>query len=262
MIEIIAELSGAHGGSLGHALKLIEAAALSGATGVKFQCFDPERLAARRVKHPRIKAITWPGKPDYYDDVVIQPSLAMLYRDTHTPGHWFPTLISAALHCGLTWHASVFDPEDVAFLEGLDCPRYKIASFEAGDDDIRKAVDRTHKPVIMSANQNENVFPLRDDTLILHATNYGVGPDDANLARLRHWARDRAKFGSLHFPWGLSDHTTDHLAANIAAALGAKMIEWHIRLPDVSTPDDKFAWSPTVFAQKIADVRTIEGALK
>lgn len=249
MIEIIAEMGSTHGGSLENALTLISHAATAGATGVKFQAFSPLQLAGRRVNHPRLKR------------QYTHADLVQLYAQIHTPREWFPQMIATAKSAGLTWHASVFDPADVAFLETLGCPRYKIASFESGDDDIRKAVARTGKPVILSANQDENVYPLNKNTLILHATNYGVEAKDTNLRRLRYWARDRAKFDGLHFPWGLSDHTTSSLAAQIAATLGAQMIEKHIRLSGVNTPDDTFAVSPEVFDLMVRRVRAIQEAI-
>lgn len=248
MIEIIAELSGCHGGSLANALRLIEAAASAGATGVKFQYFNPDRLAAKRAKNPRMAA---------HDGI----DLVSLYRETHTPVWWFPNLIDAAGKHGLTWHASAFDPLDVEVLETLDCPRYKIASFEAADRDVYMAIRATGKPVIVSVNQNDiGRLPFWSDprrVTVLHATDYGVRPGLANLRRLREYACA----GDSDAPWGLSDHTTTPLAAQIAAALGASMIEKHIKLADVKTPDDAFAVVPELFALMVGRVRAIEEAM-
>jgi len=109
MTEIIAEISGGnHGGSLYNALRLIRAAADVEADAVKFQCFEPERLAARRSKNRRVVELA----SDFHNR-----SLIDLYREIHTPKDWFPDLIEQAESCGLRWFSSVFDPEDVAFLE-------------------------------------------------------------------------------------------------------------------------------------------------
>lgn len=246
MIEIIAELSGAHGGRLDNAIELIRMASISGATGVKFQCFAPQWLAERRAKHPRLK--------DQHEEA----GLRALYEQIHTPRAWFPRLIEVAQECKLTWHASVFDPDDVAFLETLDCPRYKIASFEAHDRDIITAVMATRKPMIISANQYEDITPPAGyPILVLHATNYGVEPRSANLKRMRQWSQVTSLFGSKQWPYGLSDHTTSYHTAEIATALGARMIEWHIRLSTVHTPDDAFAWTAAAFARKAVAVRNI-----
>lgn len=253
-IELIAEISGCHGGSLDNAIELIEAAKAAGATGVKFQAFDPERLAIRRAGHPRLRDTYKPS-----EDGGPTSQLRALYQQTHTPQHWFPEMIAKAGELGLTWHASVFDPEDVTFLETLDCPRYKVASFEATDRDLVMAVELTRKPIIISANQNEDVRPP-GGALVLHATNYAVSAKDAKLARIRRWAFDKTKWPH-HWPWGLSDHTTDCRASQVAVTLGARMIEWHIRLPDVSTPDDAFAWTPAEFTERVARVREIEEAM-
>lgn len=256
-LELIAELSGAHGGSLENALKLIHLAKRAGATGVKFQCFDPARLAIRRAGQARIQKMM--GTDDL--PVSTASKLRDLYRQIHTPREWFPELIRWAKSYGLTWHASVFDPEDVAFLETLDCPRYKIASFEAHDRDVIAAVERTGKPVIISANQNEDVTPS-PNALVLHATDYGVPASKAHLARLRWWHDGHVMSHGQQWKWGLSDHTTSGpLAGMVAAALGASMIEWHIRLPEVSTPDDAFAWTVGDLAHRVICVREVEEAM-
>jgi N-acetylneuraminate synthase len=241
-IELICELSGNHAGDMNHALALITHAADAGATGVKLQCFEPERLAVRRAAHLRIKAMSLSGG-----------DLQALYRDTHTPRAWFPALIGAAQTAGLTWHASVFDPDDVAFLETLDCPRYKIASFEADDDILIEAAAATGKPLIISINQESNTFhcPPKDcDYMLLHTTNYGVPAKNAEMMRVVRVSQGMRA-------WGLSDHTTSNYAGEAAAVLGARMIEWHMKLRGVETPDNAFSWLPHEFAYKARRVREI-----
>src|SRR5260221_5900054 len=110
MTEIGPEISGNPGGAIKNALRLIRAAADAGTDDVKFQCFEPEQLAARRAKRADVLALAG-GVP-----------LIELYRTIHTPKDWFQRLIWQAKHCDLRWFSSVFDPDDVAFLETLNCP--------------------------------------------------------------------------------------------------------------------------------------------
>jgi sialic acid synthase SpsE len=175
MTEIVAEISGNHAGSLGNALALIVSAAKTGADAVKFQCFMPERIAARRASNKQVLALAEAhGMP-----------LIDIYRKVWTPWEWFPMLIETAKDNGLAWFSSVFDPADVTFLEHFHCPRYKISAFEMLDWDIIKAVRETGKPIVLS------VRPTPDVT-VLHATNYD---------------------GSLR-PLGLSDHGAADIPAN------------------------------------------------
>src|SRR5262245_56172020 len=136
-MEIVAEISGNHGGKLENALSLIRKAIDAGADAVKFQCFDPDRLAFKR------EGIVWEGKKR---DVL---ELRALYRQIWTKREWFPDLIA---YCGneIAWFSSVFDPDDVRFLEDLDCPRYKISAYEMLDGDLINAVMATGKPIILS----------------------------------------------------------------------------------------------------------------
>jgi sialic acid synthase SpsE len=159
-VYIVAEISGNHGGIKENALRLIDAAKRAGADAVKFQCFEPEALAAKRV------GVMWHGKPMTYDELVA------LYRKTHTPKAWFPELIRHCRESGIEWFASVFGADDVIFLEALDCPRYKISAYEMLDGDLINAVSQTGKPVIFSVRPTERIT-------ILEATDY-----DGNLLPL------------------------------------------------------------------------------
>lgn len=194
MTEIVAEISGNHGGSLPNAMMLIDAAARAGADTVKFQCFDPVRLAERRSHTPEVLALAG-GIP-----------LVTLYARTHTPAHWFPQMIARAELHGLNWFSSVFDPADVAFLEMLNCPRYKISAFEMLDWDIIKAVRETCKPIVLSVRPRPGVTIL--------------------------WASDYSgQFQKL----GLSAH------GKILPSEDMVMAEYHLRLEGVETPDSAFS---------------------
>ena len=153
-------------------------------------------------------------------------SLIDLYREIHTPKEWFPTLIAAADMARINWLSSVFAPEDVWFLETLGCPRYKISAFEMLDGDLINAVVATRKPIILS------VRPMPGVT-ILRASEYD-GRKDAEL--------------------GVSDHSND--MRFISA--GCPMVERHLRLPDVPSPDDAFASTPDEFREYVKAIRAMK----
>lgn len=211
MPEIIAEISGNHGGSIENALRLIDAAKAAGADAVKFQCFEPHRFAMKRA------GVIWREKRMLYSD------LYALYHKTHTPKEWFATLKRRCSWVDIPWFSSVFDPEDVAFLETLGCPRYKISAYEMLDGDLINAVKATGKPIILSVRP-------QDGLTILQATDYA---------------------GSAQ-PLGISDHSTDGLPFH-----NCPMVERHLRLPDVPCEDDFFSSTPEEFAAYVRAIREI-----
>jgi len=156
MTEIVAEISGNHGGKLENALRLIQAAKDAGADAVKFQCFDCYLLADKRFR----AGISWEGRKMEFND------LLQLYSKTETPQSWFPTLINKAQTLQLPWFSSVFHSFTVTFLETLNCPRYKISAYEMLDGDLINAVVATGKPIVMSVRPREGLT-------ILAATDYG-----------------------------------------------------------------------------------------
>lgn len=214
MTEVVAELSGCHGGSLANALELIVLAKQAGADAVKFQCFDPGRLAARRAGNAEVLALAGTA------------TLARLYHQIHTPWTWFPHLIEQCKEVDIAWFSSAFDPLDVAFLETLECPRYKISAFESLDWDIIKAVRETGKPIIMSVRP-------RPGLTILQATGY-----DGEIV-----------------PLGLSAH------GPITPEPGTPMVEYHLKLAGVETPDSAFSLTADEMQEKIAGIRRGTGPL-
>ena len=208
MTEIVAEISGNHGGKIANAMQLIEEAAEAGADTVKFQCFDPERLAARRADNPEVLRLA--GSRPLLD----------LYREIHTPQEWFPILADYADYMAIEWFSSVFDPLDVAFLEAMHCPRYKISAFEMLDWDIIKAVKGTGKPIVLSIRSTPGVT-------ILHASHYN---------------------GALE-PLGLSAHAA--MVPNPAAP----MVEYHLKLENVETPDSAFSLTPPQLRAMVGAIR-------
>jgi sialic acid synthase SpsE len=212
MTEVVAEISGNHGGSLANAIELIVHAKQAGADAVKFQCFDPERLAARRGASADvidIAASNFGGA-----------GLIDLYRRVHTPQAWFPHLIEQCKEVDIAWFSSVFSPEDVAFLETLDCPRYKISAFEMLDWDIIKAVRETGKPIVISVRPRPGVT-------VLQATDYD----------------------GLMVPLGLSAHGAVTPAADVP------MVEYHLKLDGVETPDSAFSLTVEELRAKVDRIK-------
>lgn len=207
--EIVAEISGNHGGKLENAFRLIREAKIAGADAVKFQCFEPEALAIKRA------GVIWRGS------LMTVRKLISLYIATHTPKEWFPDLIKYCNELQIAWFSSVFSPEDVQFLELLDCPRYKISAYEMLDGDLINAVVKTRKPIIMSVRSTDKVT-------ILEATDY-----DGNL-----------------MPLGLSNH-----AAKALPNGRRPMIERHIMLEDVPNEDQDFSSTPVEFASYVNAIR-------
>lgn len=217
MMEVVAEIGSTHGGSLRNASELIQQAKVCGADAVKFQCFLPEQLAEKRAKNPRAVQLA--------DNFHKRP-LIDIYREIHMPRGWFPSLIAVAKFANIPWFSSVFSPDDVAFLETLDCPRYKISAFEMLDGDLINAVVATGKPIVMS------VRPM-DGVTILRATEYDCKED-----------------GAL----GVSDHSA-HMRF---ITHRCPMVERHLRLPDVPSPDDAFSSTPDEFREYVKKIRALK----
>jgi sialic acid synthase SpsE len=246
---IVAEISCNHLGSLDRALELVEAAARAGADGVKFQTFDPEQMAP----------------PDYVleDGPWAGRNLRDLYREAVTPREWHAALFDLTRARGIVPFSSPFHPDDVAFLETLDCPIYKIASFEILNLPLIGCTARTGKPLIIStgmATGPEIETAVRtamlngnhDVTLLACTSAYPTPAAGVNLRRL--WAIER--FTSQ--PVGLSDHTLGSTAAIAATALGATVIEKHLTLRrSDGGPDAGFSAEPEEFADMVMACRQV-----
>ncbi len=224
---IIAEMSGNHGQSIEKAKALIDAAANAGAHAVKLQTYTPDTITLDVheneffINDPNS---LWEGN-----------SLYNLYHEAMTPWEWHAELFQYAEQQGLLAFSTPFDLSAVAFLETLNPPCYKIASFENIDHALLAAVAQTGKPVIVStgmatqAELAESVQVLRDngckDLILLKCTsNYPARPVDANLRTIPHLAE------LFDCQVGLSDHTPGVGVAVAAVALGATVIEKHFVL--------------------------------
>lgn len=224
---VIAEMSGNHNQSLERALEIVEAAAKAGAHAIKLQTYTADTM-------------TLPLKTGefYIDDersLWHGHSLHELYQIAHTPWEWHEPIIARAKELGIIAFSTPFDATAVDFLESLDTPCYKIASFENADLPLIRKVAATGKPVIVSIGMaslselDETVRTLRQggcaDIILLKCTStYPASPENTNLKTIPHL---RELFGT---EVGLSDHTHGIGAGVAAVALGATVIEKHFTL--------------------------------
>ena len=256
-VYIIAELSANHNQSLQRAKDTVVAAAEAGADAVKLQTYTADTLTIPcDNEYFRIKGTIWDGR-----------TLHDLYQEAYTPWEWHPELQMLAHDLGLDFFSTPFDATAVDFLESLNVPCHKIASFELVDIPLLKKVASTGKPVIMStgmaslAEIDEAVSALREngtkDLVLLKCTSsYPAPPEEANLLTIPHMAQ---AFNCLA---GLSDHTMGSAVAVAAVALGAKVIEKHFTLSRADGgPDGSFSMEPHEFRQMADDIRIVEKAL-
>ena len=237
---IIAEMSANHNGKIENAYKIIDAAKEAGADAVKLQTYRADTITIDS-KNPEfmINEGLWAGQ-----------SLYELYQKAHMPWDWHKPLFDYAKSIGITVFSSPFDQTAVDLLEDLECPAYKIASFEIVDHALIKYAARTGKPLIISTGMasleeiSEAVDVAAaagcDQLVILHCVSgYPAAPEDYNLATIEDL---QSKFGVLV---GLSDHTISNVTANAAVALGASVIEKHFTLDrNGGGPDDSFSMEP------------------
>ena len=242
---IIAELSANHNGSLETALKLVEEAKASGADAIKIQTYTPDTITLNsRTDDFLIKDGLWAGK-----------TLYELYEEAHLPWNWHEPLYRRANELGITIFSTPFDESAVDFLEELNTPAYKIASFEAIDLPLIRYVAGTGKPLIISTGMasfqeiGEAIEAAREGGCSELAILYCVSgyPAASNEYNLRTLVDMRQRFGLVT---GLSDHTIDNTTAIASIALGARIIEKHFTLDRSGKgPDDSFSLEPEDFSK-------------
>jgi len=224
---LIAEMSGNHNQSLERALAIVDAAAAHGADAIKLQTYTADtmtlnlRMPGFTIDDPKS---LWAGRQLYE-----------LYAEAHTPWEWHVPIMERAASHGLHCFSTPFDFSSVDFLESLNVPAYKIASFENTDLPLIRRVAATGKPIIMSTGMatageiDEAVRAARDsgcrDLVLLKCTStYPASADNTNISTIPHM---RTLFGC---EVGLSDHTLGCGVAVAATALRATVIEKHFTL--------------------------------
>jgi len=224
---IIAEMSGNHGGSLEHALAIVDAIAATGVQALKLQTYTADTMTIDKADGEFFIAdpnSLWKGR-NLYD----------LYREAHTPWEWHAQIFERARQHGMLAFSTPFDATAVDFLETLNVPLYKIASFENIDLSLIRRVARTGKPMIIStgmanlaeideAVRTARAAGCRDLVLLKCTSNYPASPAASNLATIPEL---RKVFGC---EVGLSDHTLGTAVAIASVALGATVIEKHVTL--------------------------------
>jgi pseudaminic acid synthase len=221
----IAEISANHNGSLLHAKRLIETAKKYGADAVKLQTYTPDTMTIKSNKLDfKIKGGLWNGK-----------TLWNLYEKAQTPFEWHKELFDYAKKLKITCFSTPFDESAVDLLESLNCPFYKIASFEMNHIPLIKRVAKTKKPIIIStgmANLKEIDLAYKtakkngakEIILLYCVSNYPSKISDFNFNNIKI-LKER-----YNCKVGFSDHSTDNKIVAAAIAAGAEVIEKHIAL--------------------------------
>ena len=255
---IVAEMSGNHNMDFDRAVEILKAAREAGADAVKIQTYtaDTITLDCDAPCFQITQGTLWDGI-----------TLHRLYQTAYTPWEWQPRLKEIAEEMGLVLFSSPFDFSSVDFLEEMDVPAYKIASFEITDIPLIRKVARLGKPVILAtgiarlADIELAVQTCREEgnhqvILLKCCSAYPTPYEDVNLRTIPHMAE---AFDCLT---GLSDHTMGTAVATGAVALGARMVEKHMTLRrSDGGPDAAFSMEPQEFREMVDNIRILEKAL-
>lgn len=255
---IIAELSANHNHDINVAVDTIKAAKKAGADAIKLQTYTADTITLDcdneyfQIKNGSL----WDGT-----------TLHKLYREAYTPWEWHAELFRVAKEEGLVCFSSPFDTTAVDFLETLNVPAYKIASFEIHDLPLIEYVASKGKPVIIStgiatlSEIEEAVSSVRkcgnEELILLKCTSaYPAPPEEANLRVLADMS------GRFDVITGLSDHTLGSSVAVAAVAMGARVLEKHFIIDRaLGGPDATFSMNPAEFKKMVDDVRIVEKAI-
>jgi pseudaminic acid synthase len=230
---VIAEMSGNHGNNYSNAERLLHETAKNGASAFKLQTYTPESMTLDC------------SRPEFIvnDGPWVGRNLFDLYSEGQTPANWLPDLFGVAKDLGISIFSSPFSPKDVEILEDLEVSAYKVASFEINYTQLLRAIGNTGKPVIFStglAKLEEIDYALEtltnagasDISILKCSTSYPARIQSLNLATIPYL---KQKYGK---PVGFSDHTIGNNAAIGAVAIGATILEKHVKLDDDSTSVD------------------------
>jgi pseudaminic acid synthase len=257
-VYVVAELSANHHQDFAQAVRIIQAAKEAGADAVKIQTYTADTITIQCDREEfRIGGGTlWDGR-----------TLYQLYNEAFTPWEWQPKLKLIANDLGIDFFSSPFDDTAVDFLEKMNVPAYKLASFELVDIGLIQKMARTGKPLILSTGMatteeiEEAVQTARQAgasaiALLKCTSAYPATADDMNLRTIPELAK------RFDVPVGLSDHTMGSTTAVAAVTLGACIIEKHITLSrSQKGPDSEFSLEPQEFKAMVDAIRFTESAL-
>lgn len=256
-VFIIAELSANHNGDLSTAIETIKAAKRSGANAIKLQTYTADTITIDSEKDDFvIKDTIWSGRKLYE-----------LYQEAYTPWEWHQILFKTAQDEGLICFSSPFDKSAVDFLENLNTPAYKIASFEITDIPLIEYVASKGKPIIISTG----IAEMEDIELAVKAcrkvgnnqiallkctSSYPAPIQEANMCMVRDLA---SRFNVIS---GLSDHTIGSTVPIVATVFGAKIIEKHFILDrSIGGPDAAFSMNESEFTEMVKMIREAESSI-
>ncbi len=256
-VFIIAELSANHNGNIDTAIETIRAAKRAGADCIKLQTYTADTITIDSDKEDfLIKGTIWEGK-----------NLYKLYQEAYTPWEWHEEIFRVAKEEGLVCFSSPFDKTAVDFLENLNVPAYKIASFEITDIPLIEYVASKKKPIILStgiAEQEDIELALdacrrvgnNDIALLKCTSSYPAPINEANMCIVKDLAE---RFNVIS---GLSDHTMGATVPIVATVFGAKIIEKHFILDrSIGGPDASFSMNEEEFTAMVKAVREAESAI-
>jgi pseudaminic acid synthase len=238
---IVAEISGNHGGKLEKVFELIDSASNCGANAVKIQSYTPDTMTLNSKRKDFILTEgLWKGY-----------NLYELYKVAHTPFEWHKEIFSYASKKGITLFSTPFDESAFELLEDLNCPAYKIASFENHDLKLIKKVASSNKPLIISTGMadlktiEESIETAKENgngqLCILHCVSgYPTLTEEFNLKTIKDLSK------RFNVQVGLSDHSKNNLAAYASIAFGAVLIEKHFQISkDENAVDSEFSMEPS-----------------
>ena len=257
-VFIIAELSANHNGSIKTAIETVRAAKRSGADCIKLQTYTPDTLTIDCNKEDFVipSGSIWEGQNFY-----------QLYKKAYTPWEWHEEIMRVAKEEGLICFSSPFNKTAVDFLDTLNVPAYKIASFEITDIPLIEYTASKKKPIIIStgiAEQKDIELALdacrrmgnSNIALLKCTSSYPAPINEANMIMVKDMAE---KYGVIT---GLSDHTMGSTVPIVATCFGAKIIEKHFILDrSVGGPDASFSMNEKEFTEMVRAVRESENAI-
>ncbi len=254
-VFIVAEMSANHNQDIDKAIRIIRAAKECGADAVKIQTYTAGTLTIDSDReYFRIKGTLWEGE-----------TLYSLYKKAYTPWEWHPKLKEIAQGDGIILFSTPFDRTSVDYLEKMDVPAYKIASFELVDIPLIEYAASKGKPLIMSTGMatleeiEDAVKAAKSASglaLLKCTSAYPAPPEESNLRTIPDLA---SKFGVVP---GLSDHTRGIAVPVAAVALGACIIEKHLTLSrKMPSPDSAFSLEPEEFREMVSEVRVAEKSI-